>query len=121
MSVNLITNPEVLLQLGWDSFVDSHPEGTIFQSPVMYTLFSGTSLMKPVVIGIADEKTGAIVGILLTVIIRELNGAAGHFSSRAVIYGGPLVKKGGQGEDGKTGRREDGRTGRREDYRYIAG
>lgn len=88
--------------------MDSHPEGTVFQSPEMYTLFSGTSRMKPVVVGLTNEKTRKLEGILLAVIIRELNGPAGYFSSRAVIYGGPLVEKVGRREDGKTVGREDG-------------
>ena len=88
--------------------MDSHPEGTVFQSPEMYTLFSGTGRMKPVVVGLANEKTRKLEGILLAVIIRELNGPAGYFSSRAVIYGGPLVEKRGQGEEGKRGRGDAG-------------
>jgi hypothetical protein len=65
----------------------------------MYTLFSGTGRMKPVVVGLANEKTHKLDGILLAVIIRELNGPAGHFSSRAVIYGGPLVEKRERGDE----------------------
>jgi hypothetical protein len=91
LPLTLITDPEKLHQLGWSSFIASHPEGTVFQSPEMYELFQATSRMKPVVIGVADHETGLLKGILLGVIIRELNGPAGYFSSRTVIYGGPLT------------------------------
>ena len=91
MSLIFITDPEKLQQLGWASFIDSHPESTIFQSPEMYKLFLLAPRMKPVVIGVANGGTRAIEGLLLAVTIREMNGLAGYFSSRTVIYGGPLI------------------------------
>jgi len=57
----------------------------------MYELFQKTRRMKPVVIGLADEKAGLLKGLLSGVVIRELNGLAGYFTSRTVIYGGPLT------------------------------
>lgn len=94
MPLFLINEPEKLQHLGWSSFVASHPKGTVFQSPEMFELFQKTSKMKPVVIGINDPEAGSLKGILLGVIIRELNGLAGYFSSRTVIYGGPLIDPG---------------------------
>jgi hypothetical protein len=47
--------------------------------------------MRPVAVGLVDISTGTIKGILSGVIIREMNGLAGYFSSRTVIYGGPLI------------------------------
>lgn len=81
----------MLRKLGWDDFVASHPEGTVFQSPDMYELYDKTSRMKPVLVGIAEQGTGKLAGILLGVIIRELNGPTGYFSARTVVYGGPLI------------------------------
>jgi hypothetical protein len=81
----------LLRKLGWDDFVASHPEGTVFQSPDMYELYDKTSRMKPVLVGIAEQGTGKLAGILLGVIIRELNGPTGYFSARTVVYGGPLI------------------------------
>lgn len=57
----------------------------------MYELFQKTRRMKPVVIGLADERAGLLKGLLSGVVIRELNGLAGYFTSRTVIYGGPLI------------------------------
>jgi serine/alanine adding enzyme len=79
--------------MGWEAFVAGHPDGTVFQSPEMYGLYLGTGKMKPVVVGCADAD-GRIMGILFGVIIREMNGLAGYFSSRTVIYGGPLIDPG---------------------------
>lgn len=47
--------------------------------------------MKPVVIALADKETSSVKGLLVGVTIREMKGLAGYFSSRTVIYGGPLI------------------------------
>jgi hypothetical protein len=47
--------------------------------------------MSPAVIGIIEEDEGFLSGILLGVVIREMKGPGGYFSSRTVVYGGPLV------------------------------
>jgi len=94
LNFKLIFGFDELLQAGWADFIASHPDGTVFQSPKMYELFSATKQMKPVVVGLADAGNGALKGILSGVIIREMNGPAGYFSSRTVIYGGPLLDPG---------------------------
>jgi len=47
--------------------------------------------MAPVVVGIADKRNSSLTGLLIGVTIREMRGLAGYFSSRTVIYGGPLI------------------------------
>jgi hypothetical protein len=91
LNYTLLSDPEKLKQLGWASFVDSHQEGSVFQSPEMYELFLHSRGMTPVVVGLADGKGNALKGILLGVTLREMTGLAGYFSSRTVIYGGPLI------------------------------
>lgn len=105
MNFELISDPVRLRDLGWDAFVAAHPDGTIFQSSQMFGLFGATPKMRPVVVGLLDRDTGRLAGILVAVMIREMKGPAGYFSSRTVIYGGPLVETVGQGEG------EDGREG----------
>jgi len=112
LNFELITDPQRLLALGWDAFVRSHPQGTVFQSPDMFELFSRTAKMTPVVIGVAEKGSGALRGILQGVVIREIKGPAGYFSSRTVIYGGPLVEAARQG---------DGETVREGEVREIVG
>lgn len=57
----------------------------------MYELFSHSRYMDPVVVGIADKRSSSLTGLLMGVTIREMKGLAGYFSSRTVIYGGPLI------------------------------
>ena len=59
----------------------------------MYDVFQATDLMEPVVVGCEDES-GSLLGVLLGVIIREQNGIKKFFSSRTVVYGGPIVASG---------------------------
>jgi hypothetical protein len=100
LELQIIDDPGKLISLGWDSFVKNHPHATVFQSPDMYALFDATERMQPVVVGIVDESDGSLCGVLLAAIIREMNGVGGYFSSRTVVYGGPLVGKRGRGDVG---------------------
>jgi serine/alanine adding enzyme len=91
LNYKLIFSASQLEALGWATFVEAHAGGSVFQSPGMHELFSGTRRMKPVVVGVAETGSGLLRGVLLGVNIRELPGPAGYFSSRTVIYGGPLI------------------------------
>lgn len=95
----LTSDIKLLIASGWAEFVNTHPDGTIFQSPEMYELFTRTNRMKPVVAGLIDPDTGKLKGILLGSVIREMKGPAGFFSSRTVIYGGPLLDPGSENKD----------------------
>jgi len=76
----------------WDSFVNSHPYGSVLQSSFIHHVFEQSRNMTPVVIGCFDPDE-VLQGILLAVIIREAGGLKGRFSSRTVVYGGPLVNE----------------------------
>ncbi len=89
MQTNLISDYRKIDFNQWDEFVKNHPDGTIFQSSNMYTLFKNTRNFDPVTI-VAMEG-GKITGLMLAVIIKEFSGAIGYFSSRTVVYGGPLI------------------------------
>jgi len=73
----------------WDAFLISHPEGSVLQSWFMYKIFSDTRNFKPVLVYCKDNEV--LSGILLGVIVREGYGLKGVFSSRLVVYGGPIV------------------------------
>ncbi len=75
----------------WDEFVNLHPAGTVFQSSEMFTLFKNTRNFNPV--PIVALENGKIAGVMLAVVIKEFSGFAGYFSSRTVIYGGPLIDR----------------------------
>ncbi len=81
--INRIPVPE------WDRFIENHPNGTIFQSQSMYRLFRDTKKFEPVIIAAFEDDL--LKGILLGAIIKEYSSKIGFFTSRTVIYGGPLI------------------------------
>ena len=90
--MNLTTEINSIDSKGWDAFVSAHPQGTVFQSPAIYSLWKTTKNMEPVVVTALNAQV--IQGILLAVIIKEFNGPLGFLSARTVVYGGPLVDPG---------------------------
>jgi lipid II:glycine glycyltransferase (peptidoglycan interpeptide bridge formation enzyme) len=76
----------------WEKFVQEHPHGSVLQSHFLYKVFQQTQKMKPVFICCLDSNE-EIQGIVVAVIIMESGGLKGKFSSRAVIYGGPLMNE----------------------------
>ena len=79
-------------RIAWVEFLKDHPENTIFQSPDMFDFYQKVKYYAPHIFLAKDEKN-TIHGVLLAVTIKEYSGWKGRLSSRAVIYGGPLVKK----------------------------
>lgn len=73
----------------WDEFVNKHPDGTVFQSSEIYTLFNKSKKFEPILFQVSNN--GHIAGVLLAVIIKEYAGKIGFFTSRTVIYGGPII------------------------------
>ncbi len=76
----------------WNRFLENHPENTVFQSPEMFAFYQKVNNFTPYVF-IAENEQKEITGVLLAVLIKEGKGIKGYFSSRAVIYGGPLIQK----------------------------
>ena len=56
----------------------------------MYEFYRKVENFKPFVF-IAENDQKEITGILLAVLIKEGKGLKGYFSSRVVVYGGPLI------------------------------
>ena len=102
MKLILLTSPSQISTAVWSAFVTAHPDGTVFQSPEMYEFFSGVPGFEPVVVAVENERK-ELAGILLGVNIREMKGWAGYFSSRTVVYGGPLIDPGHPDRDGVPG------------------
>jgi len=73
----------------WDAFVQKHADGTVFQSSETYDLFKRTKKFEPIPIMVTENNH--IRGVLLAVIIKEYAGKIGFFTSRTVIYGGPII------------------------------
>ena len=75
----------------WSEFVNNHPHGNIFQTPEMYEVYQNTKKYEPVFLAVVNNA-GEMLGILLAVIQKEHDGFLGIFSSRSIIWGGPLIK-----------------------------
>lgn len=74
----------------WDNFVIAHPNGNIFHTPEMVELYESSPKSKSIVVGCHDES-GQIVGLLVGFIQKEYDGILGSMTSRAIVFGGPLV------------------------------
>ena len=73
----------------WESFVRSHPHGSIFQHPALFLLYKTVKNISSGVLAAINED-GAILGILSYVIFSE-GGVKENFTKRSIISGGPLV------------------------------
>ena len=73
----------------WSDFVRNHPNGNVFQTPEMYNSYEGLKGYSPRIF-VAYQKD-EIVGVLLSVLIKESGALKKHFSARSIIIGGPLV------------------------------
>ena len=89
MRYTVITDINKIDRRDWDLFIQEHPNGTVFQSSETYFLFKNAQNFEPVPVLVSDDK--GIKGVLLAVIIKEYSSKIGFFTSRTVIYGGPLI------------------------------
>ena len=83
----------------WDEFVSNNPHGNIFQTPEMANVYERTRRRESVLLAVTDG-TGEILALVQAVVMRELSGFCGSFSTRAVIHGGPLFVDGEAGQIG---------------------
>jgi len=81
----------------WSEFVHSHSHGNIFQTPEIAEVYKRTKNYEPISLAAIDTENDEILAILLAVVIREMRGILGSFSSRSVIQGGPLFVEGEKG------------------------
>lgn len=90
MRYTVITDINKINKRDWDLFVKKHPNGTVFQSSEAFDLFKKAQNFEPVPILVSDDK--GIKAVLLGGIIKEYSSKIGFFTSRTVIYGGPLIE-----------------------------
>jgi lipid II:glycine glycyltransferase (peptidoglycan interpeptide bridge formation enzyme) len=76
----------------WDDFLSNHSKMNIFQSFDFYTVYKNASCFEPIIVTTYNEEN-QINGYLQAVIIKEKQGILGRFSSRCIIWGGPLIKE----------------------------
>lgn len=76
----------------WSLFACSHPQGNIFHSSWMVNLHLSATGSSPVTLFCLDALNN-IRGLLVAYIMKEGTGVVSLLTSRAVIWGGPLVLK----------------------------
>ena len=91
MNLNIITDFDEINTKEFSEFVFNHPKGNIFQTPEIYEVYENTKNYEPMLLVVFDDKN-EILGTLLSVIQKEHSGLLGRFSSRAIIWGGPIIK-----------------------------
>ncbi len=74
----------------WDNFVYSHPKGNIFQTSYMARVYELTQNYEPISLAVVDSESNDIIAVLQAVIVRQMGGVLSSFSSRSIIYGGPI-------------------------------
>ncbi|MDD3050070.1 MAG: GNAT family N-acetyltransferase [Candidatus Cloacimonetes bacterium] len=72
-------------------FITRHSKNNIFQTLKMYEIYRATKNYDPMFLLVENENK-EIVASLLVVIQKEHSGVVGKLSSRAIIWGGPLIK-----------------------------
>jgi lipid II:glycine glycyltransferase (peptidoglycan interpeptide bridge formation enzyme) len=89
MKAVVLSKLDELLESQWEMLFDHALNPFVMQSPFAWHLFNNTKNFKPILVGCYDDDR--LVGLLLAVLIRESSGIKGFFSSRVIIYGGPLL------------------------------
>lgn len=91
VQIKLVSDPASISENKWEEFVKEHPYGNIFQSSYFYKACKNTNRYEPIVIFLEDDVAN-IVGVLVATVQHFLGNIGKFFSSRSVIFGGPLVK-----------------------------
>jgi serine/alanine adding enzyme len=74
----------------WRDFADQNPLATPFQTPEYFDFYSNLQNLSAKVIAIEDK--GELLSLCVISFQKE-DGIKGWFSNRAIIYGGPIIKK----------------------------
>lgn len=90
MKCEIITDFNLVDTDKWEEFVLNHPNGNIFQTPQMFKVYECEKNYEPVLVVCCDTNND-LLGLIVSVIQREYKGFLGKLSSRAVIWGAPLV------------------------------
>ena len=86
----IITKYELIDKQSWSNFVKNHPQGNVFQTPEMFTVYQYATNIQPYVV--ASTCNGEVEGILVAHWMTNGGKLAAWITSRSIIMGGPLVK-----------------------------
>lgn len=87
--ITLLTDIEQIDRTKWAEFVREHPDGCVFQTPEFFDCWAKAGNEPSVFVATENKQ---IVGVLVSVLMREKGGLKGRFSARSIIIGGPLAK-----------------------------
>jgi lipid II:glycine glycyltransferase (peptidoglycan interpeptide bridge formation enzyme) len=68
--MQIISNRDLIDTQKWREFVNKHPNGNIFQTPEMYSVYQKTPKYFPIIL-VCQEMDGVILGVLLAVVQKE--------------------------------------------------
>lgn len=88
--MRLCSNPESIDKDRWQSLVESHPYGNVFQTPQMYAVFRDSKNSAPLLL--IEGESNTLKGVYLGEILKENWDLLG-VSRRVVFYGDPVVKE----------------------------
>lgn len=94
--LRLMTHHECEL---WDEFVCAHPKGSIFHSRAMIEVYTRTKRHRPIALA-AQNRSGKVVALLVSVVIETLPGLASRFASRDVMFAEPICNDDEEGVAG---------------------
>lgn len=92
LNINIVTRSEEINRKEWNDFILNHPDGNIFHTPEMFGIYEKTKNNSPLVVACFNNENNELVGILVSVVLKENSGLAGKLSARSIIMGGPLCK-----------------------------
>lgn len=88
-----ILHDEHIDRTAWQQLALHSPITSWFQTPEAYDFYALlTDQMRPFAISVCDEKN-LLRGVVVGYITRAASSFRNHFTSRAIIYGGPLLSE----------------------------
>ncbi len=93
MNYRITNNVQQIDRGQWSKFVTNHVEGNIYQSPEMFQVYEQSAITVPGGI-FAINDSNEVLGVLAYYNISYKKGFLKPLTTRAIIWGGPLVKQG---------------------------
>jgi len=90
MNYKIVSNTSEIDKKAWTEFITQHPNGNFFQTPNLNDFYKYITYYKPITLFCLNNKN-KISGILLATIQKEKGLIKSKFSTRCIIYGGPVL------------------------------
>lgn len=75
----------------WNDFLLNHPNGSVFQSPEYFDLYTTSSRYQPILF-LARKPSGTLTALIFALEIKEKKWLPSYLISRIVVVGGPLIE-----------------------------